>query len=66
MRLLVDNRLRRALVHVGMRFELEEKVEHVDQEKYNASSAADFQNLLVGELRIGSLERLIEGSLREY
>lgn len=44
MRLLVNNVLRRTLVHVGMRLELEYQVEDVDQEQDYADTTADFED----------------------
>jgi hypothetical protein len=64
-RLLVDNLLRRALIHVGMRFELKEEVKPIDEKKNNTGTAADFEHFLVRVRNVFILEGGMERSL-EY
>ena len=60
MRFLVDHLLRSALVHVGVRFQLEEEIQDVDDEQDDASATADFQYLFLGQTVASRLERGIE------
>ena len=64
MGLLVNDILGRAFVHVGMRFELEEQVQHVDQEEHDTGTTADGQDSIVGLCRTVLIEGSMEGSLR--
>lgn len=43
MRFLIDDLLWRALVHVGVRLELEQQVEHVDDEQDHTGATADLE-----------------------
>lgn len=57
MRLLVDDVLRSAGIHVTVTLELENQIENVDQQQDNARAATDFESLVVcgtvvGESRV--------------
>ena len=63
MRFLVNDLLGCALVHVGVRFELEGQVEAVDKQQDDTSATADFQDAVVGLVGTVRIERGMEGSL---
>ena len=65
MRLLVDDSLRSAFVHVSVRLQLEQQVQDVDDQQDNAGTTADFQDLSVCKSSACRFERGIEGSLRD-
>lgn len=60
MRLFVDNVLRRAFVHVGMRFELEQQVKSVNKEKHNAGPTADFKHFPISIFQVGIVKSRVE------
>lgn len=62
-RFLVDDFLRSALVHVGMRLELKEQIQSINEEKDNTGSAADFQYLRVCICLIGFVKCCMECGL---
>lgn len=62
-RLRFDDLLWRALVQVGMRFELEEKVETIDQKQNHACAAANSDHGSVGCIGLFVFEGSVEGSL---
>jgi hypothetical protein len=47
MRLFIDQMLRRALIHKSVGLQLEEEVEHVDQEKDYAGTARHLQDHVI-------------------
>lgn len=63
-RLLVYDVLRGALIHVGMRLELEHKVEYVDQEKDHTDTATDFDNVGIRLAEMLIVEGGVESRLR--
>ena len=65
MRLLVVDRLRCTFVHVGVRLQLKEKVQDIDQQQDDTDTAADFEDLLVGQGAAVSFEGCVECGLRE-
>lgn len=65
MRLFVNDVLRRTFVHVGVRLELEQKVEDVDDEQDNAGSAADLERITICQI-LGSIrERGMKGGWQQ-
>jgi hypothetical protein len=63
MRFLVDDLLRRALVHMRMTLELKEQIQDVNQEQHNAGTTTDFEDLLVGVVGILIVEGCVKCSL---